>query len=133
MKKIFTLLLGTLVTLVVFADNRPSVTIRSSSKKYEVVIDGKSYYNGNMMNIANLGNGKHTVRVFEINRSVFRTTRKLVSTSSFRLRNQDVSILVDPRGNLRIIESKDGRDFGRDNGPRGRDNDYGRRDRDGRF
>ena len=139
MKKIFTLLLGTMLTLVVFADHRPSVTLKSN-RKYEVVIDGKSYYNynGNTMNIANLGGGKHTVRVFEINRSVFRTTRRLVSTSGFRLRNQDVTIFVDPRGTLRIIESKEGKDFGRDNRRdndwgHDRDHDNGRRDRDGRF
>jgi hypothetical protein len=136
MKKIFTLLTGLFITLAVFADNhRPMVTVKAN-KNYEIVIDGKSYFSnyGNMINISNMSAGRHTVRVFEVNRSLFRSTRKLVSTSAFRLKNKDVAITVDRFGQLRIIESKYGRDFDRDNR---RDDDWGRgrdhdRDRDGR-
>lgn len=129
MKKIFTLMTGILITLVTFADNRPTVTVRST-KNYEIVIDGKSYFSkfGNVMNLTNLQRGKHTVKVYELNSYMFRTTRKLVSTSGFRLNNKDVSITVDTRGNLRIVESKFGRGYD------GRDDDWGRNsdDRDGR-
>ncbi len=132
MKKIFTLLAATFITLVTFADNRPRVTIRAT-KNYEIVIDGKSYFtnHGNVYNIPNLYSGKHTVRVFEVNRYMFRTTRRLVSSSSFRLNKKDVAITVDQRGNLRITESKYGKDFDRNDR---RDNDWGhdRDDRDGR-
>lgn len=131
MKKIFTLLAATFITLVTFAANRPMVTVKTM-KNYEIVIDGKSYFSqfGNVINIPNLQNGKHTVRVFEINRSLFRSSKKLVSTSNFRLKNKDVAITVDRFGQLRIVESKYGRDMGRDDDwGRGRDND---RDRDGR-
>jgi hypothetical protein len=136
MKKIFTLLTGLFITLVTFAANRPMVTVKAS-KNYEIVIDGKSYFSnnyGNTINIGNLMSGRHTVRVFEVNRSLFRSTRKLVSTSAFRLKNKDVAITVDRFGQLRIIESKYGKDFDRDNR---RDDDWGRdrdndRDRDGR-
>ena len=139
MKKIFTLLAGLFSTIAVFAaDHRPMVTVKAS-KNYEIVIDGKSYFSnnyGNMINIGNLGKGRHTVRVFETSRSLFRTTRRLVSTSNFRLNNKDVAITVDRFGQLRIIESKYGKDFDRDYGRdddwgRGRDNDNGH-DRDGR-
>ena len=136
MKKIFTLMAGLFITLVTFAANRPMVTVKAN-KNYEIVIDGKSYYSnnyGNVININNLMAGRHTVRVFEVNRSLFRTTRKLVSTAGFRLNKKDVAITVDRFGQLRIIESKVGKDFDRDHG---RDNDWGRdrdrdRDRDGR-
>ena len=131
MKKIFTLLTGILITLVTFAADRPTVTLRST-KNYEIVIDGKSYFsqNGKVMNLSNLRSGKHTVQVFEMNRYMFRTTRKLVSTSGFRLNKKDVVINVDPRGNLRISESKYGKDFDRDD-RYDNDNDWGRgNDRD---
>lgn len=127
MKKIFTLLTGILITIVTFAANRPTVTVRST-KNYEIVIDGRTYSSqyGNLINIPNLSNGKHTVRVFEIDHYMFRTTRKLVSTAQFRLKNKDVAIVVDPRGNLRITESKFGKDFGRHNR---RNDDWGRKGR----
>ena len=129
MKKIFTLLAGLFLTIAVFAaDHRPMVTVKAT-RNYEIVIDGKSYFSnnyGNMVNIGNMAKGRHTVRVFEISRSLFRSTRRLVSTSNFRLNNKDVAITVDRFGQLRIIESRYGRDFDRDNG---RDDDWGR-DRD---
>jgi hypothetical protein len=133
MKKIFTLLTGLFITLAVFAANRPMVTVKAN-KNYEIVIDGKSYFSnhGNMINIGNLVAGRHTVRVFEINRSLFRSTRKLVSSAGFRLKNKDVAITVDRFGQLRIIESKYGKDFDRNDR---RDDDWGRdrdNDRDGR-
>jgi hypothetical protein len=46
MKKIFTLLTGILITLVTFAADRPTVTLRST-RNYEIVIDGKSYFSQN--------------------------------------------------------------------------------------
>lgn len=130
MKKIFTLLAATFITLISFAASRPTVTIKAT-RNYEIVIDGKSYFsqNGSMINIPNLQSGRHTVRVFEVQRSVFRQSRKLVSTSNFRLKNKDVAITVDRFGQLRITESKYGRDFDR-NDDWGRDNNG--RDRDGR-
>lgn len=84
------------------------------------------------MNLSHLRSGKHSVQVYEMNRYMFRTTRKLVSASGFRLKNKDIAIVVDPRGNLRIIESKFGKDFDRDDRY---DNDWGRgndRDHDGK-
>lgn len=124
MKKIFTLIAATLITLVTFAANRPMVTIKAN-KNYEIVIDGKSYFsqNGNVINIPNLQTGRHTVRVFEVQRSLFRSSKKLVSTSNFRLNRKDVAITVDRFGQLRIVESKYGKDFDRNDR---RDDDWGR-------
>jgi hypothetical protein len=116
MKKIFTLMAGLFLTLAVFAANRPTVTIKTS-KKYEIVIDGKSYYSNhaNTIHLNNLKNGKHTVKVFELNQSLFRTTRRLVSSSTFRLTNKDVAIMVDNFGHLKISESKFGKGYDRRN------------------
>ena len=86
MKKIFTLCLGLVLTAAVFAaDKRPDVTI-ISAKKYEIVIDGKSYFSNNrMMSIDNLRKGRHTFQVFEMNKgfSVFKR-KHLVTSKPFQ-------------------------------------------------
>lgn len=108
MKKIVTLMLSTLITMAVFADHRPIVTLKSA-RQYEIVIDGKSYFshNGNIINIADLSRGKHVVKVYEVdNRTIFRTTRKLVSSTVFSINKKDVSIVVDIRGNVKVTEAK---------------------------
>jgi hypothetical protein len=63
MKKIFTMCLGVVLTAAVFAaDRRPDVTI-VSMKKYEIVLDGKTYFSNNrILNIHNLRNGRHSIR-----------------------------------------------------------------------
>ena len=68
MKKIFTLALGLLLTVAIFAaDRRPTVTV-NASRKYEIVIDGKHYLSnyGNHVTISNMFNGRHKVQVFEV-------------------------------------------------------------------
>jgi len=108
MKKIVTLMLSTLITMAVFADHRPIVTLKSA-RQYEIVIDGKSYFshNGNTINIAGLSRGKHVVKVYEVDhRTVFRTTRRLVSSTVFNINKRDVNIVVDVRGNVKVMEVK---------------------------
>ena len=139
MKKIFTMCLGLVLTAAVFAaDRKPDVTI-ISTKKYEIVVDGRTYYsNSRMMNIDNLRNGRHTIQVYDmsINRgfSIFQKKR-LVASKAFQLRNNDVKITIDRFGQLSITEDRFGRDnrYGNDN--RGWDDHDGkdqRDDRDGR-
>jgi hypothetical protein len=112
MKKIFTMCFGLVLTAAVFAaDRKPGVTI-VSMKKYEIVIDGKNYFNYNkMMEIENLRNGRHTIQVFEMNRgfSIFKR-KQLVASRSFLLRNNDVKITIDRFGQLSITEDEFGRD-----------------------
>ena len=129
MKKIFTLALGlVLTTAILAADRRPTVTI-TTSRNYEVVIDGNHYMsNGNTISISNLFNGKHDVKVFEKRPGFFMRSKKLVASSSFQLRNGDVQITIDRFGQPQITESRFGRGGWND-----RDNDrYGdsRHDRD---
>ena len=144
MKKIFTMCLGLVLTAAVFAaDRRPDVTI-ISMKKYEIVIDGKTYFsNSRMMNIDNLRNGRHSIQVYEMNNRGFSIFQRkhLVTSRSFQLRNNDVKITIDRFGHLTITEEKFGRDdrFGKDNrdwddrnGQDQRD-DHGRNDRDRKF
>ncbi|HEV8508343.1 MAG TPA: hypothetical protein VGQ53_23235 [Chitinophagaceae bacterium] len=138
MKKIFTLALGLMLTVAMFAaDRRPTVTV-TSAKKYAIVIDGKRYFsNGNTINISSLYNGRHDIKVYKMKRSgFFINTRRLVASSSFQLRNSDVAINIDRFGQLQISESRFGRgwdrDYGRDS-DRDHDHGYGKGDRDGRF
>ena len=136
--------LGLVLTAAVFAaDRRPDVTI-ISMKKYEIVIDGKTYFNNNrMMNIDNLRNGRHSIQVYEMNNRGFSIFQRkhLVTSRSFQLRNNDVKITIDRFGQLTITEDRFGRDgrFGNDNkrwddhnGQDQRD-DHGRNDRDRKF
>ena len=136
MKKIFTMCLGLALTAAVFAaDRKPDVTI-ISTKKYEIVVDGRTYYsNSRMMNIDNLRNGRHTIQVYDmsINRgfSIFQKKR-LVASKAFQLRNNDVKITIDRFGQLSITEDRFGRDskYGNDN--RGWDDHNGRDQQDDR-
>ena len=121
MKKIFTMCLGLVLAAAVFAaDKRPDVTI-ISAKKYEIVVDGRTYFSQNkMINIDNLRNGRHTIQVFEMNKgfSIFKR-KQLVASKTFRLRNNDVRISIDRYGHLTIREDRFGRDNRYDNDKRG--------------
>jgi len=144
MKKIFTMCLGLVLTAAVFAaDRKPDVTI-ISMKKYEIVVDGRTYYsNSRMINIDNLRNGRHTIQVYDMNNrgfSIFQRKR-LVASKTFQLRNNDVRITISQFGQLSITEERFDRDgrYGNDN--RGWDDhksidqrdDHGRNDRDRKF
>ena len=133
MKKIFTMCLGLALTAVVFAaDRRPDVTI-ISMKKYEIVIDGKTYFSNNRkMNIDNLRNGRHSIQVYEMNNrgySIFKR-KHLVTSKSFQLRNNDVKITIDRFGHLTITEDRFSRDdkFGKDDRDWNDRNDKDQRD-----
>jgi hypothetical protein len=138
MKKIFTLALGLMLTVAMFAaDRRPTVTV-TSAKKYAIVIDGKRYFsNGNTINISSLFNGRHDVKVYKMKRGFFMNTRRLVASSSFQLRNSDVKINIDRFGQLQISESRFGRDWNDHDYGKGSDRDhdhgYDRGDHDRRF
>jgi hypothetical protein len=124
MKKLFTLGLGLILTLAILAaERRPDVTI-TSMKKYEVVVDGRSYITyGRVLNLEDLRSGRHTIQVYETNhRSSFFKRKKLVASSSFQLRRTDVNIMIDRFGNISIREDR----FGRND----RDRDWNDRDRD---
>ena len=138
MKKIFTLALGLMFTVAMFAaDRRPTVTV-TAAKRYAIIIDGKQYFtNGNTINISSLFNGRHDVKVYKMKRGLFMNTKKLVASSSFQLRNSDVKINIDRFGQLQISESRFRRDWNDHDYGKGNDRDhdhgYDRRDHDGRF
>lgn len=113
MKKIFTLIAATFLTVAVFAaDHRPVVTI-NGGRNYQVVIDGKNYVSyGNTISIANLCDGEHTIKVFEVRRGFFFRQIRLVSSSCFQVRNNDVDICLDFRGQVSISEKRSGWDNG---------------------
>ncbi len=138
MKKIFTLVLGLMFTVAMFAaDRKPTVTV-TSTKRYAIVIDGKQYFTkDNTINISSLFNGRHDVKVYKMKRGFFMNTRKLVASSNFQLRNSDVKINIDRFGQLQISESRFGRDWNDHDYGKGNDRDhdhgYDRGNHDGRF
>jgi hypothetical protein len=143
MKKIFTFFVAAILTSSVFAaGHKPEVTLRSA-RNYEVIIDGKSYFtNNNTIMLQNIRAGQHSVKVYEANSNPFRKFKKLVSASSFQVRNTDVNINVDYRGQVSITEERYGRDRDNDrrdvhgfNQPRGNSHEgsYGSNDKNRRF
>ena len=138
MKKIFTLALGLILTVAMFAaDRKPTVTV-TSAKRFAIVIDGKQYRsNGNTINISSLFNGRHDVKVYKMKRGFFMSTKQLVASSSFQLRNSDVKINIDRFGQLQVSESRFGRDWNDHDYGKGNDRDhdhgYDRGNRGGRF
>jgi len=136
MKKIFTLAIGSLFALTVMAaDHKPSVTVKSNSN-YMIVVDGKRYVGDNFINLSNLFPGYHSIKVYDVNKHrLFRKKAKLVSSSDFTVRGNDIQISVDRFGQIDINESRFGYDRGHNKGWDHRD--FGKKDRDnghkGRF
>jgi hypothetical protein len=139
MKKIFTLTLGLMLTVAMFAaDRRPVVTV-SAPRKFEIVIDGQRYVSnyGNAISISNMYSGRHSIKVYELRPGFFMRSKTLVASSGFQVRNRDLQINVDRFGHLQISESRSGRDWNdRDYGGNdwgyGNDRNYGN-DRDNRW
>jgi hypothetical protein len=124
MKKIFTLLTALFLTAAVFAaDRKPMVTI-NSSKNYKIVIDGNSYFGDHItLRLDNYFQRTHTIKVFEMRRGLFVKGERLVDAATFQLDRNDVMISINWLGNIRIREIRSYGHFGRDDR-------YGRDDRD---
>jgi hypothetical protein len=129
MKKIFTLALGMMITAAMFAaDRKPIVTV-SAAKRYTVVIDGRQYRsNGNTISISNLFNGQHDIRVYKGKPGFFINASKLMASSGFQMRNNDVRINIDRFGQIQISESRFSHDWSGHDNHRKRGHDYGQRD-----
>ncbi len=124
MKKMFTLLSGLFLSFALLAaDPRPVVTL-SSMSNYKVVIDGKAFFtNNSQISLRNLSKGYHSVQVFEMRRGYYQQREKMVSSSSFFLKRNDIRILINRFGDVRIKEIKGLGRFERD------DDDWYERDR----
>jgi hypothetical protein len=118
MKKIFTLVVVSFLTISIFAaDRRPSVTL-TADRKYEVVIDGKSYASslGTSMDVSLLNkNGRHTVKVYELKNGLFSKQKKLVSSTTFTMNRSSLDISVDRNGRITILEERDFRNTSNNN------------------
>ncbi len=140
MKKIFTLIAASLFTTLLFAADRKPIVTLNSSRGYEVVIDGRSYYSDyGTVNISNIGMGQHMIKVFEVSRGYrFMKNKRPIDVSSFFVRNNNVSITIGFRGQIMIKESrmqevwgKDDRDHDRNNGYENDRNGNNGQDRNG--
>ena len=122
MKKISVLILSSLFALTLFASGRQPLVTVNTSNDYEVMING-TYYRGNNT-IPNLSQGTHSVQVYQTKRGLLGKRRTLVTTSSFQLNNNDVSIFVDSNGQLRINESGNNNNNNTGNGNSNDNNDW---------
>ena len=129
MKKIFTLAIGSLFALsVMAADHKPSVTVKSNGS-YQLVIDGKSYRADNYIDLSNLYPGYHSIKVYEVNKHLFFKKRaKLVSSSDFTVKGNDIVINIDRFGKIDIDESRYGYDRDHGKGWDKSNKDFGRND-----
>lgn len=130
MKKMFTLFAGLLMTVALFAaDRRPVVTVKKEAN-FKIVIDGKTYFDNDMtMKLSNLGYGRHTIKVYAMDKRGIFSRERLVSTAAFRVDNDDLRITVNRLGKIEIKERKNRGRFDKND----RDwNDRGKRNR-GRF
>ena len=122
MKKISVLILSSLFALTLFASGRQPLVTVNTSNDYEVMING-TYYRGNNT-IPDLSQGTHSVQVYQTKRGLLGKRRTLVTTSSFQLNNNDVSIFVDSNGQLRINESGNNNNNNTGNGNSNDNNDW---------
>lgn len=126
MKKIFTLVAGMLLTAAVFAADRKPVVTVNSNKNYKIVIDGKNYFGDNLtIRLDDHFKRSHSIKVFEMKRSFFGKTEKMVDAAIFQVDRNDVLIKIDFLGNIKIREIKG-------HGRFDRDDKYGRNDRNDR-
>jgi hypothetical protein len=112
MKKIFTLVAATLLTVASFAADRPPVVTLQNNRNYEVMIDGRRYSGYGIQQI-NLRRGQqHQIKVFEVSRGGFglfgMRSRRLVDATTFSLGRNDMDISIDFRGQIRINEDRYG-------------------------
>ena len=126
MKTLFTFAaIGLFSIMSMAADRYPTVTIKSK-KQYQIVVDGRRYYNDNTIRLEKLRRGMHTVQVYERSRSLFGTRMRLVSSKNFLVRNNDIRITVNHSGYIDVDEMGNG--WGRNRNDR--HGDYDRNDRD---
>jgi hypothetical protein len=115
---IFTFLFGGLTTLSAFASD---VTISNAgSKKYQVIIDGRSIatndYYGNTITLNHLRPGQHSLQVYKGNGNSRWNGRDVVYSSDFTVRSQyDLYINVDKKGRVQMNE-RFNNDYGRNDG-----------------
>ena len=125
MKTVLTFVAGLLLTLTTMAaDSRPPSVVIKSNRNYEVVIDGRTYRNDNIIRLDRMRPGMHTIKVYERGRGFFGRMR-LVSAKNFFVRNNDIRITVSYNGFVDVDERRyDRRDRNWN------DRDYDRNDRD---
>jgi hypothetical protein len=129
MKKLLTLAVVSLFTMAAMAaDHYPSVTIRSRSNNFQIVVDGRTYNgngrpifdNNNTIHLDRIGRGRHRIEIFERSRGLFGSRMRLVSSKNFFVRNDDLRITVDRSGYINVDEVGYGNN---------RDRNYNDRDR----
>jgi len=129
MKTFLTLITVSLLTVAAMgADKRPTVTIKSK-RNFEIVVDGKRFYNDNSIRIDWLRRGMHTITVYEKSRGIFGNRLRPVSSRNFMVRNNDIRITVNYAGYVDVDEIGNGRDNNRGWNDRDRDRDGDRDDR----
>jgi len=127
MKKIFTLTVGLMLTVAMFAANRnPIVTINSADNGYMIVVDGHQYLrSGYPIDLSDLACGQHEIKTYKQRPGTFGSTQRLVDLTNFQVsENGNTQVSIDCNGQIQISESRFGNSWNdRDNGLQ---KDYGK-------
>jgi hypothetical protein len=125
MKKIFTLIAGSLLSLAVFAaGHQPTISI-TSEKNFRIVVDGKSYSGSNIaISPWDYYGGMHSIQVYDMQRGFFRDFRfgrndrddraRMISSTLFQLDRNDVMIHIDCFGRITVSQVPVFNQFDRD-------------------
>ena len=136
MKSFITMFAAFFFTTYLFATPPGSsrlTIINSENKQLRVIIDGNRYDGiGNNLSLANISIGYHNIRIYQIKRGFFGGDRLIYSSSLFLKPDRQLSLIIKRDGDV-VINEQGGRwDNNRypDRNDRGRDDRYGRDDRD---
>ncbi len=125
MKKIFTLIASSLLSLSVFAaGHQPTITI-TSEKNFRIVVDGKSYSGSNIsISPWDFYDGMHSIQVYDMQKGLFRNfsfgrfdrddRARMISSTTFQVQRNDVMIHVDCFGRITVSQVPIFNQFDRD-------------------
>ncbi len=130
MKSFITMLAAFVITASVYAaPNFSRLTIINvENKNLRVVIDGNKYDGfGSNLSLNNLGMGYHNVKIYQIQRGFFSSSKLIYSSSIFIKPDRQISLVINRGGNVAINESSS---RGDNRYPDNRDRRDGRYDND---
>jgi hypothetical protein len=102
MKKIFTLITVSFISVFALAaEKKPDVKVTSTGE-YLIIVDGKQYKNEKKIILKDMEKGIHYIDVFKKKKGLFGSKYKLVSSKQFEIEKKDLEIDVNASGYIKI-------------------------------
>lgn len=107
MKKIFTLITVSFISVFALAaEKKPDVKVTSTGE-YLIIVDGKQYKNEKKIILKDMEKGIHYIDVFKKKKGLFGSKYKLVSSKQFEIEKKDIDIDVNASGYIKIGKDDD--------------------------